>query len=119
MKEIKDYMDDLVNQLVQNQTLCRSQGGGLYIPENITKEEVVDAIFDRAVPFVNEVLAEKYGLGMVGKAVYTQETVDIILECFYDGIVADLSTQLTLNVSRVDSDDRFKKRIASKYVKFD
>ena len=112
-------MDDLVNQLVQNQTLCRSQGGGLYRPENITKEEVVDAIFDMAVPFVNEVLAEKYGLGMIGKAIYTQETVERILKDFYDGIVADLSTQLLLDVSRADSDDRFKKRIAPKYIKFD
>ena len=115
MTQFKDYQDKVVNELVQNKTLERSSGGGLFVPAGISNQEVYDAIIERLSPLLNDNIAEHYGACFKNGKALSQESMDRSLGGFCE-IVNNLSIELVLNADSGETRTRLHNAIDARFL---
>ena len=115
MTQFKDYQDKVVNELVQNKTLERSSGGGLFVPTGISNQEVYNAIIERLSPFLNDNIAEHYGVCFKNGKSLPQESIDRSVGGFCE-IVNNLSVELQLNADINETKTRLYNAIDARFL---
>lgn len=87
MKNIRDYQEEVLTEMVNNQTLVLSDGK-FFVEDGVSDKEIQEALICRYSSKMNEYLIEPYGQARIHQR-KTDEVIKQVINLFADQIESD------------------------------